>query len=228
MAWDYAPLLHSYLREMEMLTDEEFGRLCRRLLIHSAGGTPDPPEGREAFYWVRVKETNDRFKLEYERKCRANQENGKKGGRPKKQAADKKPKKPTNQINTCVSEETHSPPDPLSEGERASGQNESFEAFWAIYPKQRGKQTAWKAWSRLNPDNELTKAILSAVEYQKLQEEWQRDGGRYVPMPEKWLREQRWTDQPTLPPAFDGSEADAQWIQDYIERYDAPPGKTGR
>lgn len=70
-----------------------------------------------------------------------------------------------------------------------------FEDFWALYPRKVGKQAALKAWSRLKPGAELTKAILEAVEYQKTSRDWARDGGRYIPNPATWLNQGRWEDE---------------------------------
>ena len=70
-----------------------------------------------------------------------------------------------------------------------------FEEFWAAYPRKVGKQAAWKAWSKLKPSAELTKAILAAVEYQRNCPQWQKDGGQYIPNPATWLNQGRWEDK---------------------------------
>ena len=70
-----------------------------------------------------------------------------------------------------------------------------FEEFWAAYPRKVGKQAAWKAWSKLKPSAELTKAILAAVEYQCNCPQWQKDGGQYIPNPATWLNQGRWEDK---------------------------------
>ena len=76
---------------------------------------------------------------------------------------------------------------------------QGFDEFWAVYPKKVGKQAALKTWSRLKPDAELTKAIVAAVEYQRSTEQWQREGGRYIPNPETWLNQGRWEDEGYAP-----------------------------
>ena len=70
-----------------------------------------------------------------------------------------------------------------------------FDEFWAAYPRKVGKQAAWKAWSKLKPSAELTKAILAAVEYQRNCPQWQKDGGQYIPNPATWLNQGRWEDK---------------------------------
>ncbi len=66
MARTYVALLHEYLEEMEELTDEEFGRLCRGLLRYSATGEAFAPEGNERFYVRHVFAQEDRHQASYE------------------------------------------------------------------------------------------------------------------------------------------------------------------
>jgi len=50
----YAAVPHEYLEEMELLTDEEWGRLIRALVRYSKTGEETELPGREQFYWRRV------------------------------------------------------------------------------------------------------------------------------------------------------------------------------
>ena len=65
MARNYAALPHEYGREMEALSDAEFGRLCRALLEYSENGTPIALNGNERFYANRVMMQEDRFQESY-------------------------------------------------------------------------------------------------------------------------------------------------------------------
>lgn len=98
-----------------------------------------------------------------------------------------------------------------AEPETASNQrrkDEGFEDFWNAYPRKVGKQAALKAWSKLRPSTELTKAILAAVEYQRTCPQWKKDGGQYIPNPATWLNQGRWEDDLSAP-AKAGYAADA-------------------
>jgi hypothetical protein len=75
----------------------------------------------------------------------------------------------------------------------------SFDRFWAIYPKKKGKDTAFKAWVRRKPDVALVATILAAVEKQKTWPEWLKDGGEFVPNPATWVNAGRWNDEPHQP-----------------------------
>jgi hypothetical protein len=95
--------------------------------------------------------------------------------------------------------ETHTPTVPPASGNVAS-QHERFERFWTAYPKKVAKDAAWKAWRQRNPNQELTEEMLAAVEWQRTQDDWRRDGGRYIPKPATWLTDGRWQDQPRSTP----------------------------
>lgn len=65
MARNYAALPHEYLEEMELLSDEEFGRLCRALLRYSSTGQESVLSGAERYQWKRVRMQEDRFQKCY-------------------------------------------------------------------------------------------------------------------------------------------------------------------
>ena len=44
-------------------------------------------------------------------------------------------------------------------------------------------------------DTELLGAILAAVKVHKRTEQWQREGGRFVPMAATWINQRRWEDE---------------------------------
>ena len=74
MARTYVALLHEYLEEMEELTDEEFGRLCRGLLRYSANGEAFEPQGNERFYVRHAFAQEDRHQESYEVLCQKRKE----------------------------------------------------------------------------------------------------------------------------------------------------------
>ena len=74
----------------------------------------------------------------------------------------------------------------------------SFEEFWGVYPKKVGKGAARKAWEKLRPDQDLVRKIMSAVKRYQRTDQWQRDGGQYIPNPATWLNQERWEDEPEI------------------------------
>lgn len=73
-----------------------------------------------------------------------------------------------------------------------------FDAFWKAYPRKVGKLAARRAWNKIRPGKELAAAIVNAIDRQKGQSQWRKDGGQYIPNPATWLNEGRWDDEPVV------------------------------
>lgn len=71
---------------------------------------------------------------------------------------------------------------------------QGFDEFWSAYPRKEGKQTARKAWGKINPDLQV---VLSALAWQKKTQEWTKDGGAFVPHASSYLNGARWEDERT-------------------------------
>ena len=79
----------------------------------------------------------------------------------------------------------------LKKGEKM----EDFDKFWKEYPKKVAKGDARKAWlqtQKIRPDLDT---LLKAVSAAKRTDQWRQDGGKYIPYPATWLRQERWEDQ---------------------------------
>ena len=70
-----------------------------------------------------------------------------------------------------------------------------FDRFWAAYPKKVGKEYAKKCFLRLKVDEALLNKMIDALAVQKQTDDWQRDGGRFIPNPSTWLNQGRWQDE---------------------------------
>jgi len=75
---------------------------------------------------------------------------------------------------------------------------EGFENFWKIYPRKVNKVGAKRSWTRLRPSKEKTNEIIQAVEKWKQTEQWQKDGGQFIPHPTTFLNQQRWENIPEM------------------------------
>jgi len=83
---------------------------------------------------------------------------------------------------------------------KKKGSRAGFEWFWSVYPKQIGKEEAYKAFCGVT---EPVNVLVEAVKRQKESLQWQKEGGRYIPNPTNWLTGKRWTDN--LPTANDSA-----------------------
>lgn len=72
-----------------------------------------------------------------------------------------------------------------------------FVEFWNAYPRKVGKGDALKAWGKLKPDISL---VVKALKWQKVCDDWLRDGGRFIPHPATYLNARRWEDENALEP----------------------------
>jgi len=69
-----------------------------------------------------------------------------------------------------------------------------FEKFYQAYPKKEAKTKALASWKAKNPNGNLTEKILSALEAHKKRESWNKEGGKFIPMPATWLNQERYND----------------------------------
>lgn len=80
--------------------------------------------------------------------------------------------------------------------EKAKSTLESrFELFWKAYPKKKSKKTAWSAFKKIKPDEQLFSRMMEAIGRYRTSQEWQKEGGRYIPYPATWLNGGCWDDE---------------------------------
>ena len=126
-------------------------------------------------------------------------ENGRLGGRPKKQTeskpkANQKQKKANRKQEQEKEQEKEQmlyPPLPPEGDEKAP-----FEIFWDAYPKKKGKAKAMDAFAKAIKKTDLD-TMLAAIEAQKLSHDWQKENGQFIPYPSSWLNGCRWEDEVT-------------------------------
>lgn len=82
-----------------------------------------------------------------------------------------------------------------------------FARFWQEYPKKKAKDDALKAFARRKPTEALLGSMLKAINEQRGTEDWQKEGGKYIPYPATWLNDGRWQDE-TIGDLAPGSVAD--------------------
>ena len=95
---------------------------------------------------------------------------------------------PTPVINTPI------PPAPQAPGAERDVVSAAFAAFWKTYPKKVGKDAAEKVWARKVKADDV-QAVMDALDKQRSSEQWNQDGGRFIPHPSTWLNQGRWKDE---------------------------------
>lgn len=81
------------------------------------------------------------------------------------------------------------------ESVRVSALAKRFERWYSAYPKKKNRGDAEKAWKQIKPDEELTERMIEAVNAAKKSQEWQKEGGQFIPYPGRWLRAKGWEDE---------------------------------
>ena len=88
-------LYTDYLAKYGKLSDEQFGQVFRAILAHENGQEVEISDQVAAIVFEAIKYNLDEDREKWEKKKKANQENGKLGGRPKIEPTQPNPKKPT-------------------------------------------------------------------------------------------------------------------------------------
>lgn len=67
-----------------------------------------------------------------------------------------------------------------------------FDKFWAQYPKKQNKARALKAWIKQKPD---LKICLTALKQHMRSDQWQNEGGTFIPHASTWINGEQWEDE---------------------------------
>jgi hypothetical protein len=108
---------------------------------------------------------------------------------------------PADAGGVCVLEQ----PQQVEVSAQPSGYTKDFESFWEAYPRKKAKEAAWKAWKNLGKSRPPISHLHDAIARAKQGDDWQRDGGKYIPHPATWLNQKRWLDE-IRPPTSIGSK----------------------
>ncbi len=73
--------------------------------------------------------------------------------------------------------------------------NAQFDEFWEHYPKKHDRESARASYFALCPSEDTHKTIIDSLKKQRKTEEWERENGRFIPHPSRWLNGKRWEDK---------------------------------
>lgn len=84
---------------------------------------------------------------------------------------------------------------------------ELFSQFYSAYPRHDSKQIAMlkfaKIMSECKTDEDqksMLDKMLKSIETSKTSEQWNKENGKYIPMPSTWLNQRRWEDEGVVLP----------------------------
>ena len=191
----FLPFYYSWRDKTKNLSNEEFGKLTRAILLYSETGeltSGFSDLGEMAYEFItdvikRAQKRADEGRKAANKRWNNSQPNNDLIG---SQYQPNTINTNTN-INTNIITNTNkdTPPTPSKSG------NDRFDTFWQAYPKKIGKAYAKKCFDKLKPSAELTERMIKAIEEQKRSLEWKRDNGQYIPNPSTWLNQGRWDDE---------------------------------
>lgn len=182
----YVKVFSDLYKALEPFSYAEKGRLFDAILKYAESGEQPELTGNERYIWPTIKADIDRQREAYIHQCEVNKVNITNRYEPLRiVASGSEPKQEKTKEKTKDKEKNK---------ELSSPADDRFEQFWQAYPRKVGKGNARQAWKKIKMTDDLFNSILNAIEQQKQWEQWQRDGGRYIPHPATWLNQQRWED----------------------------------
>jgi uncharacterized protein YdaU (DUF1376 family) len=82
---------------------------------------------------------------------------------------------------------------PLPPKKRGDDYEPDFLVFWNAYPKKAKKPNAYREWKKLGSKRPDIAILTACVEKQRTWRTWIEG---YIPDPERWLKNERWLDEP--------------------------------
>ena len=73
-----------------------------------------------------------------------------------------------------------------------------FEQFWSLYPEKKSRECAFETFKKINPDDQLLRTMLQAIECQIKARSAKESRGEWVPAwkyPANWLAQKCWEDE---------------------------------
>jgi hypothetical protein len=89
-------------------------------------------------------------------------------------------------------------PSPLKDPERVKRLEEDFITLYQFYPRHVGKEAAWAAFTKLDPDVDTLREIARDIKKRTTEGEWvptDPERVRFIPHLGTYLNQRRWTDE---------------------------------
>ena len=164
-----------YLEHIEKLSNEDAGKLFKAILDYEANGAVAELCGAAGMAFSFIQAQLNRDKANYEEVCRTRQENGKKGGRPKKEIDVEEPIKPNGYFENQM---VNYKPDNDTDNDTENDIEQK------IYTAQRAEDILHKVCyllnlgnakesykGRIKPDSQMTKICFDELKRKGVKEE---------------------------------------------------------
>lgn len=152
-------------------------------------------------------------------------ENGKQGGSKQKANGKQmisKPKQPASENEKENEKENEIEIEGEKEKKHAPPIDGSlFTRFWEAFPNKLGREKAWEAWKKLNPDKAMAELLISTLELWKQSDRWRNKQGsfQFAPRAEAFLSDDGyWKYPPGAPSSIWGSGELSQSDIENIQR----------
>lgn len=200
---------------ISLLSCEQKGKLLEALFADMGEGEmPNLDPVTQAVFSMMLPSVHD-AQSSFSRRSEASRENGKLGGRPKKEQVNtetieitgeknKPNEKPKNLKNLQVSEnlnridknrieKINTPHTPQGDSVSKEEYSDEFEIFWREYPnKNSGKKKAYSSFKTAMKKTTLAE-LMRSLDAHKRSSQWTKDDGKFIPHATTWLNGERWT-----------------------------------
>ena len=205
----------SFYEAIEPLPDTDRLTMYDAIVRYGLFGETPNIQGTLRGFFALIKPSLDAAQEKYQRSV----ENGKKGGRPKNNLTETQQKpndnpaetqqKPNDNLTIAIDIATANDIATASATEiandiatatatdafAAADVSNKFLMFWDKYPNKVDYADALKAWKNICGD-QYASLILAGLDRWRNSLEWEKEGGRFIPRPARWLSELRWQDSP--------------------------------
>lgn len=145
------------------------------------------------FFQKRIKEEVERYK----ENCAKNSKIAKERGKSKQESHEALTNRERTVNETCTNGHLTKNQEPITNNQEPNIQDR-FDEFWRNYPLKKSKAQALRAFKKINPDENLLRAMISALGEQKRERQGLLEKNQFAPEwkhPPTWLNGECWNDE---------------------------------
>ena len=183
---------NSWGAAIRTLSDEEAGRLMKALWEYTMTGNQIELQGIEKGIFALILFSLEQDEKHDEELAKKRAISGAAGGKQKAANARFATDSVANVANAINKNKNKSK---NKSKEKVQEKEKLFERFWTAYPRKVAKQTAMRAFEKIDPDEAMLETMIAAIGKWKMTDQWNEAGGQFIPHPATWLNQRRWEDE---------------------------------